>query len=430
MECGGADSMEIIRQRARNNDHAFRLKKRSMVRDMHRLDLENITKKLKVPSTEEFSSLCSQLKKQKNIEILQRIRLGLSHSQKNVTVFFNSQGALYSLIGCLTGHDAGLQREAACTFVNLALGNEKQCMEICQRAGVYLILHMSNSNPELQDPAAWCIGNLCGTYAKVCNMLRTQGVEDSLVNLLKSHSPHVLQSAAYSLVQYLTTCSRENKCSPISVTLKITFLVLFSIILLISASWQTEDIRMSSPFSSFCWTVDGRHISEPSMLRRLIDALNQEGGTADIGWCLFVLSVNQEVCSLLVDQGIIQTSFTVLEKLMNEQNLNVSSVTSIVRLVMNCVGAVPGTAVQVCYRSEQLVQVVKALLYSPHPHLRIETVYLLANVVNAASKESVTGQCIIDDLSLRPRLESAVRSALAAKFTTGPPDTTSFMCNM
>lgn len=383
MECGGADSMEIIRQRARNNDHAFRLKKRSMVRDMHRLDLENITKKLKVPSTEEFSSLCSQLKKQKNIEILQRIRLGLSHSQKNVTVFFNSQGALYSLIGCLTGQDAGLQREAACTFVNLALGNEKQCMEICQRAGVYLILPMSNSNPELQDPAAWCIGNLCGTYANVCNMLRTQGVEDSLVNLLKSHSPHVLQSAAYSLVQYLTTVPERIK-----------------------------------------------HISEPSMLRRLIDALNQEGGTADIGWCLFVLSVNQEVCSLLVDQGIIQTSFTVLEKLMNEQNLNVSSVTSIVRLVMNCVGAVPGTAVQVCYRSEQLVQVVKALLYSPHPHLRIETVYLLANVVNAASKESVTGQCIIDDLSLRPRLESAVRSALAAKFTTGPPDTTSFMCNM
>lgn len=46
---------------------------------------------------------------------------------------------------------------------------------------------------------------------------------------------------------------------------------------------------------------------------------------------------------------------------------------------------------QVCYRSEQLVQVVKALLYSPHPHLRIETVHLLANVVNAASMESVTG---------------------------------------
>lgn len=48
------------------------------------------------------------------------------------------------------GQDASLQREAACTLVNLAMGSEKQCLDICQKAGVYLVMHISNSNPQLQ----------------------------------------------------------------------------------------------------------------------------------------------------------------------------------------------------------------------------------------------------------------------------------------
>ncbi|XP_042215583.1 importin subunit alpha-9-like isoform X1 [Homarus americanus] len=379
MECKNTDSVESIRQRVRDSDQAFRLKKRSMARDVRRLHLDIVVKKLKIPSKEEVALLSFQLKKNKNLETLQRIRLGLSNSTENVTVFLNCDGALYSLLGCLTSHDASLQREAACTLVNLALGTEKQCLEVCQKAGVYLVMYMSNTNPDLQDPCAWCIGNLCGTHVSVCNLLRSQGVEVCLVNLLQSHSPHVLQSAAYALVHYLTTLPERI-----------------------------------------------RDLCEPSMVRRLISALSQECAVVEIGWCLFVLSANQELCGFLVDQGIIEAAFTVMEQLINEQNMNVFAVTPIVRVVMNCVGAVPGTAVQVCYRSEQFVRVTKALLYSSYPHLRNETIHLIANVVNAATEESLTGQCIVDDLSLRPRLESAVRSALAAKFTTGPPETTNF----
>lgn len=50
----------------------------------------------------------------------------------------------------LIGQDASLQREAACTLINLALGSEKQCLDICQKAGVYLVMHISNNNPQLQ----------------------------------------------------------------------------------------------------------------------------------------------------------------------------------------------------------------------------------------------------------------------------------------
>ncbi|KAK8736708.1 hypothetical protein OTU49_004608 [Cherax quadricarinatus] len=379
MECESTNRLESIRQKARYSDQASRLKKRNIARDVRRLHLDDVVKKLKVPSTEEFSRLSSQLKRQKNVEILQRIRLGLSSSQENITIFLNMQGALYSLIGCLTSHEASVEREAACTLVNIALGTEKQCLEVCQRAGIYLILQMTNTNPDLQDPCAWCIGNLCGAHVSVCKLLMTQGVEDSLINLLNSHSPHVLQSTAYALMQYLSTVPERIK-----------------------------------------------EMCKPNMVQKLISALNHGDPVAEVGWCLFVLSMHQEMCSLLVDQGIIEAAFTVMEQLINEQNLNFSAITPVVRVVMNCVGVVPGTAVQVCYRSEQLVQVTKALLYSPYPHLRNEAIHLLANVVNGASKESLTGQCIVDDLSLQLRLECAVRSALAANFSSGPPDTTSF----
>ncbi|XP_045626127.2 transmembrane and coiled-coil domain-containing protein 6 [Procambarus clarkii] len=379
MECENTISLENIRQKARESDQAFRLKKRSIARDDRRLHLDDVVAKLKVPSTEEFSKLASQLKKQKSLETLQRIRLGLSNSQENIAIFLKTQGALYSLTGCLTSHDASLAREAACTLVNLALGNEKQCLEVCQRAGVYIILHMSNNNPDLQDPCAWCIGNLCGTHVSVCKLLMTQGVEGRLVSLLDSYSPHVLQSAAHALLHYLSTVPERIK-----------------------------------------------HVCEPNIVRKLISALSLGGTVAEVAWCLFVLSTCRDVCGLLVDQGIIKAAFTIMEQLINEQNVNVCALTAIVRVVLNCVGAVPGTAVQVCYRSEQFVRVIKALLYSPHSHLRSESIHLLANVVNSASEESLTGKCIVDDLSLRERLESAVRSALAARFVTGPPDTSNF----
>lgn len=62
-----------------------------------------------------------------------------------------------------------------------------------------------------------------------------------------------------------------------------------------------------------------RLVSEPQVVRRLVDALSFTEGLPEVGWCLFVLSLEQEVCQLLVDQGIIGTAFNLLEKLVNEQ---------------------------------------------------------------------------------------------------------------
>ncbi|KAK4308745.1 hypothetical protein Pmani_019574 [Petrolisthes manimaculis] len=365
-------SVGSIRQRARDDHQAFRVKKRSMARDGHRSGLQEVVKTLKAPSSQEFSMLCSALKKHKKVETLQRLRLGLGSNQDYIAIFLKCHGALYSLIGCLTGVNEVLQQEAACVLVNLSLGTEKQCREVCQRAGTYLVLHISSQNPNMQDPCAWCVGNLCGGHVSVCTLLLSQGGEEAMVKLLQSHSPHVLQSAAYALLHYLTTVPHRIEAA-----------------------------------------VEGGTVSG------LLGAMNrvEEGRVAEVGWCLFLLSTHTPICILLTNHNVVGAAFTTLEKLINEQNLDVVTATSLVRVLMNCAAAAPGAAVQICYRSEQLVRIVKALLYCAYSHLRTETLHLLASVINAASSESETGRCLVADLSLRPRLESAVKSALAATFT-------------
>ncbi|KAK8406647.1 hypothetical protein O3P69_007315 [Scylla paramamosain] len=375
MDCRNEDNVSFIRLKTRDSCHALRLKKRSLAVNVRRQRLEEVVKKLKAPTTEEFTQLCLHLKKHKDLYALQKLRHALSSSEDNITVFLNCQGALYSLVTCLTGQDGALQREAACTLVNLALGNEKHCVEVCKQVGVYLVLHLANSNPDLQDPCAWCIGNLCGGNAEVCKLLGSQGMEEVLVKALTSHAPHVIQSAAYALTQYLATLQERI-----------------------------------------------RPVSGAPLVRHLVDALSMTGGLPEVGWCLFMLSTDQEVCRLLLDQGIIGSAFNILEKLVNEQNLSVAAVTPIMRVLMNCAASVHGTAVEICYRNEQFVQVTRALLYSSTPHLQTETVHFLANVLNAASAESLTGQCVVEDLSLRPRLEPALRRALAAHFTLHQPE--------
>lgn len=360
-----------VRQRSRQNDHAFRLKKRSMMHDSHRFNLPNVAKDLQIPNVDEVSQLSAQLKKKKDLVTLRKLRLGLSVGGDSITAFLNTEGSLYALVGCLTGKNAELQREAIYTIINLGLGTEEQCMDIWKAAGIYVMFGISSKPFEMQGPYAWCIGNLCGGNEAVCKELGMQGVQESLLLLLRSRKPHIFQSAAYALTHYLATVPEKIK---------------------------TMDID--------------------NVVRSAIDGLeNHDGATAEAGWLIFVMSLDHVLCDYLLCQGIIHTVLYTLEKIVSRQSLDVSSATSLLRILLNCVGAFPGSATQVCHRSEQFVSVSKALLYSPHPHLRTETLQMIANVINGAS-QSVSGQSAVDNLNLQLRLESAVRSALAANFTS------------
>ncbi|CAL4061710.1 unnamed protein product, partial [Meganyctiphanes norvegica] len=380
MDTSAVESMVGFRQRVRETDQVNRVTSRSLARNARRINFEDISNKLKVPTFDEMKVLSSSLKKNKNCNHLQRLRHGLSSCQENIDIFLNTEGALYALIGCATGSDALVQREALCVLVNVALGTETQCLEVANKAGAYLITLLSDSNPQIQDPVAWCIGNLCGEHTSVCEILQSQGVELSLLKLLSSYSPNVIQSAASALMHYVNTLPHRTS-----------------------------------------------HVVNAEMCQQLIQALDgMESCVVEVGWCLFTLSIHEEACHKLVDHGIVQAALSVLERLLNHQSFNLSGATPLVRVLINCVAAVPGTGLQICQRNDQLVMVIRNLLYCPHAHLRTETLQLLANIINATTQDSITGEGIVEDLSLRSRLAGPLRSALAANFTMQPPDVQTF----
>lgn len=78
-----------------------------------------------------------------------------------------------------------------------------------------------------QDPCAWCIGNLCGGHTDVCMLLASQGMEEVLVKALTSHAPHVIQSAAYALTQYLTTYCQRIRYDRNGLIIGLSYILLF-----------------------------------------------------------------------------------------------------------------------------------------------------------------------------------------------------------
>lgn len=60
-------------------------------------------------------------------------------------------------------------------------------------------------------------------------------------------------------------------------------------------------------------------LCKPPVVKKVVDAVRRVDEVTEIVWCLFVLSTDQDLCVWLLDYGIIETSFTILEKLINEQ---------------------------------------------------------------------------------------------------------------
>ncbi|XP_076036978.1 uncharacterized protein LOC143022576 [Oratosquilla oratoria] len=369
MEASGSDSLESIRKRVKDISHYERSRKRKLAFDSHRKYLSDIEKTLKAPTLSEMADLCKRIQKHKHVADLKKLQTGLAEGGKHVSTCFKGGATLYALTGCLTGNDIILQVEAACAFVNLGMGTEKECLYVCNKAGTYLVLLIYSGNQQLQDLSAWSIGNLCGNHKRVCELLQKQGVEEALQHLLASMSRHVLQSATYAIMHYISTVPHRIN-----------------------------------------------NFASQTVIRQLIDALNRnESMISEVGWCLFYASVEQNICHVIVDYGGLTAMFSACRRLLQEQNPRAEAITPLIRTLINCMGCVKGAPLQACYYCD-LIPVLSDLLYSPHPHLQEETLQLLANIVIGAS-ETETGRCVLDDISLKPRLNNALQRAMAGKFS-------------
>ncbi|XP_068215702.1 uncharacterized protein [Palaemon carinicauda] len=374
MDTKESEMISSIRQKARQSGQAFRVKRRKELHASHRHALDKVAEELQIPDIDEVYKLSIQLKKKKSLHILHKLRMGLSVGGNSITVFVSTDGALYALVSCFSGNSAEVKREAMNVFINLGLGTPEQCLDLYKRFSVYLMIHMNGRCAESQDAVAWCLGNLCLNNEELCYEMKLLGVDGHLTELLGCHVCRTVQSASYALTHYYAT---------------------------------VPDML--------------QYVRVDNIARKAIDGLERhDDGVDEIAWLMFVLSCDQLGCEYLLCLGVIPAAMGSLQKLINQQNLLVSPTTGLLRVLLNCLGAFPRSAHQVCNRSEQFVSICSALLYSSYPHLRRETLQFIANIINGAC-QSESGQRFVEEHNLRQKLEAAVRSALAANFTLDSP---------
>ncbi|RZF38186.1 hypothetical protein LSTR_LSTR005547 [Laodelphax striatellus] len=136
--------------------------------------------------TDDVKSIAQRLKhkglvKDSDFKLLTRAFI---QNENNIIAFANSDGALQSLIRELTGTDSNHQLLAAECCVNLALGNEKTSLKIAKSAGTYLITFLKGMSIPLSSAAIWALGNLAGSDVKTLELLKSQGLMESLLDII------------------------------------------------------------------------------------------------------------------------------------------------------------------------------------------------------------------------------------------------------
>jgi hypothetical protein len=93
---------------------------------------------------DDIKGLCNRIKRRKHADEEDLVKLGNAffQSEKNISAFINTTGALKVLIKELIGRDRKLL--AAMCLCNLSLGNDSACSKIASFAGCYLMIYLRN----------------------------------------------------------------------------------------------------------------------------------------------------------------------------------------------------------------------------------------------------------------------------------------------
>ncbi|CAG0888123.1 unnamed protein product [Darwinula stevensoni] len=194
------DSGRDLRERIRSQVEDSRSSQREGLRATKRPFLSEVVEGLTLLSSEELKSLALSLKNKISLvegltvvthfvqvtrEALQRISASASLSQKHIDAVLSVDAALPTLIGYLSGDDAGMQLESAACITNLVCGNHKSTIRVARAAGPYLLLYAHSSHSHtLQVQCFWAVGNISRDCDKCCRLLSQQGFQSAITSSL------------------------------------------------------------------------------------------------------------------------------------------------------------------------------------------------------------------------------------------------------
>lgn len=336
-----SETVDGLRARRREEQSGLRKEKREQILSFKRLrfEVKEEGTELDDLTVEEVLVVGKSLQKHgsNSLNDLKRLRNAFTQGSKLVDAFIIQDGTLQALVGYLTGNDAELQIEAAWCFTNLAGATQQHGLRILMASGAYLITYLKGQNVQLVDLCGWTLGNLAVDSEECRRILRDQGAVDPLLNLLKSTSPNVVQSAAFALCNFARTMDE-------------------SII---------EDLKNGGL---------------GSYLHHLLKAPSTPSDVmTELCWILTYFSVTPENVNYLSSCGIdIALVVELLARYLESQD-SVQIVTPILRTIGNiCSGTDEhGTS---AIRSGILIKIMPALLSSSSHHIKKESLWVLSNL--------------------------------------------------
>lgn len=345
--CGRVDQ---LRHRRREDEIALRKEKREWILNSKRFRYDEpgneISEQEVVEAAQDLIKGCDRC-----IEKLQLLRRAFSQGSLYIDAFFSIENVLPCLVSLFTGPCSDTQLEAAWCLTNISAGMHHHTTAVAKAASPYLITYLSSSNHLLQDQSAWAIGNLAGDSKECQDLLHTQGAVSSLINLLQSPVPSVIQSASFALA----------------------------------------NLAREAPHIQ-------RTMLDQNILASLLPYLHYQNDTLDIlcelGWVLTYLTASSEYVDELVTAGLLIHLVNLLVTFAAGDQNNGQAITPLLRAVGNMCAGEDAYSLQ-AINNPNLLPTLNAFLHSKHRHIIKETLWVLSNM---AAVVDVASQILVSEL--------------------------------
>ncbi|XP_031623357.1 uncharacterized protein LOC116340809 [Contarinia nasturtii] len=198
-------AVATIRENVKENIRIARLKHRQNELDNLRIThgkLEDLSINLQTFTKDNVLATANKIKKQRHASATELMKLSHSflQSSENINCFVNATGALPVIVKEMTGTNTEKQLLAVECLCNLSLGSANDCEKIAQKAGTYLHTFLESSNESIVKTTLWCCTNLIVAGKKSLDILLSQELIRSLINVTRSiHNKNLKDEALIAI---------------------------------------------------------------------------------------------------------------------------------------------------------------------------------------------------------------------------------------
>lgn len=193
-----------VKEKIRYDVNAHRQKNKQILLNSRRgVKVEKEDKKL---TTEDLKNMALGIKRGKKITVkqLKLLQNAFLDYLDFTVLFYNTPGAVDSLLHLASCKNEELQLAAIECFVNMGLGEKKICLKLTKLIAPYLMMYINHLNFNISARSIWTLGNLSDSSPGACKLLQNQNFFGALIDRLENSTcDQVIYDTFYTLKLFL-----------------------------------------------------------------------------------------------------------------------------------------------------------------------------------------------------------------------------------